>query len=730
MLAIVFSGANPAAPRCPMWRNMRIKDYCAVFKHCAEILLTRPSRGWSMRLKRVVLRNIRSYQAADIVLPTGIVLLHGDIGSGKSTILLAIEFALFGLLRGELSGSALLRNGANEGDVALHMDVDGTEYVVARSLRRSKNRIEQSSGYLEVNGVRAVLTPMELKSKVLDLLGYPQELLTKGKALIYRYTVYTPQEDMKRILEDDKEDRLRLLRIVFDMEKYQRIRGNASLYTKQLRDRIRHLEGMLIDLEVKKDRRKRQKQELESLQNERKALVPRMDSAKKQVDDAKKALQCMEQSKEDYDALGKELYVLRARIDATTQQQKQFVEDRAECVAQARALEKELVPLEDTTDLQEKESALFECQQQLMQLQKKSAEFGMLRKQSQETARKMMDLSTCPVCLQEVHETHKHAIIGREKETLKSVYEQEQQIQEQVSALEEDAKQLREAIEQVRERQKKMMVVQERQERVRLLREKADRLVTLQEESKRTQQQLEERCAVLEDKRKELEPKIQGFADAKLALDRAMKEERDVAITLAALDQRIDSADRQLRVLVDELNEKEFAKLKLDKIKAKNSWLEEQFVPLMSEMERHVLARIQQEFDDTFRDWFGMLIEDSLMTARLDDSFTPIVMQNGFETESVWLSGGEKTACALAYRLALNRTINSLLNTIKTKDILILDEPTDGFSEQQLEKMRDVLDELKLNQIILVSHEQKIESFADHVLRIEKEDHVSRVLSN
>jgi exonuclease SbcC len=49
------------------------------------------------------------------------------------------------------------------------------------------------------------------------------------------------------------------------------------------------------------------------------------------------------------------------------------------------------------------------------------------------------------------------------------------------------------------------------------------------------------------------------------------------------------------------------------------------------------------------------------------------------------------------------------MSKIKTKDLVILDEPTDGFSEQQLDKMRGVLEELNAEQLIIVSHEQKIE---------------------
>ena len=65
------------------------------------------------------------------------------------------------------------------------------------------------------------------------------------------------------------------------------------------------------------------------------------------------------------------------------------------------------------------------------------------------------------------------------------------------------------------------------------------------------------------------------------------------------------------------------------------------------------------------------------------------------------------------------------MSKIKTKDLVILDEPTDGFSEQQLDKMRSVLDELNIGQLIIVSHEQKIEDFVDNVIKFKKNNGMS-----
>jgi exonuclease SbcC len=137
------------------------------------------------------------------------------------------------------------------------------------------------------------------------------------------------------------------------------------------------------------------------------------------------------------------------------------------------------------------------------------------------------------------------------------------------------------------------------------------------------------------------------------------------------------------------------------------------------------MAKLKADFSKVFSEWFLMLVAENFNVS-LDDDFSPIIEQQDYVLDYAYLSGGERTAVALAYRLALNQVINSLMSKINTKDLVILDEPTDGFSEAQLDKMREVLGELNAKQIIIVSHEQKIEGFVDNVIRFKKEGGVSR----
>jgi exonuclease SbcC len=136
------------------------------------------------------------------------------------------------------------------------------------------------------------------------------------------------------------------------------------------------------------------------------------------------------------------------------------------------------------------------------------------------------------------------------------------------------------------------------------------------------------------------------------------------------------------------------------------------------------MVSLKKEFSTLFSEWFAILVPETFNVS-LDENFSPRIQQKDYEIDYAYLSGGERTAIALAYRLALNQVINSLMSKIKTKEFIILDEPTDGFSEQQLDKMREVLDQLNFKQLLLVSHEQKIESFVENIIRFRKEQGVS-----
>ena len=138
------------------------------------------------------------------------------------------------------------------------------------------------------------------------------------------------------------------------------------------------------------------------------------------------------------------------------------------------------------------------------------------------------------------------------------------------------------------------------------------------------------------------------------------------------------------------------------------------------------MIAFQQEFNQFFQQWFELLVEDPTKSARIDEDFSIIVEQDGYEQNVNYLSGGEKTSVALAYRLALNMIVRKVATSMES-NLLILDEPTDGFSKEQLLKVQDILTELECPQVIIVSHERELESFADQIFRVSKERGISTI---
>ena len=215
------------------------------------------------------------------------------------------------------------------------------------------------------------------------------------------------------------------------------------------------------------------------------------------------------------------------------------------------------------------------------------------------------------------------------------------------------------------------------------------------------------------------------FLEKQKELEKALREERIADIKVAELKKEIEVFSKQIEELKERIKKLEKIKEKLNYLTKLETWLSKNFSQLVSLIEKNVMIKLKTEFSDFFARWFSMLVSD-VFEVRLDDNFTPIIEYQDYEIDYAYLSGGERTAIALAYRLSLNQVVNSLLGKIKTRDLVILDEPTDGFSEQQLDKMRDVLMQLDMGQLIIVSHEQKIESFVENVIRFEKDNEGSK----
>jgi len=206
------------------------------------------------------------------------------------------------------------------------------------------------------------------------------------------------------------------------------------------------------------------------------------------------------------------------------------------------------------------------------------------------------------------------------------------------------------------------------------------------------------------------------------SLEQSLEEQRRVRVRV---DTRLDEATRRRAEADRGRGERARRVTESVDLEAKAEWLAGPFRKAVLTMEQQLLQHAQAAFERYLARYFAALLDDSALVARTDAAFSPSVDIEGEWTPAEALSGGERTSLALAFRLALARVVRTLGQL--RLDTILLDEPTDGFSPEQVVRMGELLNELDLPQVILVSHEEALAGIADRVVRVVKVDGRSTV---
>lgn len=688
-----------------------------------------------MLLKSVHLKNIRSYKDQKIEFPTGSLLIEGDIGSGKSTILLAIDFALFGARPQELPASSLLRHGTGRGEVTLGFTLDGKEIEIKRILEKKGHSIAQTAGYIAINGTRRDLMSTGLKSVVFELLGYPKSDIKAGKSLIYRYTVYTPQEQMKEIMLKKPDERLNTIRSIFNIDKYRRIRENAKTTGREIRKKASNLEGISYDLREKQQKRDDLETQKKALENENKKTETVYAKIKQNLESKKKQKSEIQGTLKKLNGLLHEKTINKTRLEShekTLHDLKKDIEELEQKLTKTESIHDIENKIKETEKETSKKETLkqkeHELENEIKHIEQKITEALTRENASKELIKNITTLSECPTCKQKVPHSHKENIKKQEEEKSRNFKKILILHNESLEKLKNEQRQIKQKIDAIHDNEKNLIKYRTG---LQSLKETKESICL----KKQKQKELHDSALALKKSVDALEKDIEPIKDTE-EKSAKIDEELDIlngehTVTLTQLEklrQQISGIDTEKSSLDKEIQEKTQAKKDSESLKEMSCWLNEYFIPLMETIEKHIMLSILRDLDMLFREWFNILIDDENLHSRIDQTFTPVIEQNTYETAYDYLSGGEKTSIALAYRLALNKVINNVSDNIKTKDLLILDEPTDGFSNEQLDKVRDVLQELGLRQTIIVSHEEKIESFVDKTIKVVKENHMSRII--
>ena len=549
---------------------------------------------------------------------------------------------------------------------------------------------------------------------------------------MFRYTVYTPQESVKEILEAAPEKRFEILKDVFGIEKYEVALRNIKIIIDFLRDdsketviRIGQLEGIEDVIPQKETELRAQETRISSMEKD-------SEVKQKEVTLVQKDRDVIKSKKEDVSKKIIELDGKEKTFKEYTELKEKYAKDLETAQNNIKTNDEEakrIVLVKPSTDLTEDQIRvqISEVREKISEKEKKKA----VIEQKIKDVDKLLKEGKCSMCGQEIHEEK------RFKEELKNALAKVESFSSEIGTLTKDIDILELNLKNLQDYTANKSKIE--------LYEKLVEASKIQETD--NQKKLDEMIKKLVQLQKEIDGTLKAFKIADIT--ELKKLELEIKENLTTFEEKIEdlkslknaidiklSAERKtqeyMKKEVNELKaglkEKEKLKEKLEHSTEIRNWIKDQFPVLLRDIERQILVSSARDFNIFFKEWFNVLVESGNIEVEIrPDDFQPIINVNGYDSPFRDLSGGEKSAISLAYRLGLTKIINERYQDVKTKDLLILDEPTDGFSQQQVNRMQEIFNSLNTSQMIIISHERALDSFVTDIYTFKKSNHLTKV---
>ncbi|WP_226481666.1 DNA double-strand break repair ATPase Rad50 [Natrinema amylolyticum] len=305
-----------------------------------------------MRVDRVRLLNFKCYGDADLTLERGVTVVHGVNGSGKSSLLEAVFFALYGSKAlDERTLDDVITTGEEEAEVELWFTHDGREYRVERRLKLRGDRATTTKCVLE--------TPTETIEGARDVRREVTELL-RMDAEAFVNCAYVRQGEVNKLIHaspSDRQDMIDDLLQLGALEDYRERASEARLGVKTVLNGQREvLEDVRNQVQQKEEKDLHER--LNSLESRRTDVADEIEHYETQREQARETLETAadvlerhEETREEIADLADEIEELRSKISETERKREDASDELSELRERREALADERAELLETVDL-------------------------------------------------------------------------------------------------------------------------------------------------------------------------------------------------------------------------------------------------------------------------------------------------------------------------------------------------------------------------------------------
>jgi exonuclease SbcC len=665
--------------------------------------------------------------------------LVGGLGCGKSSILYAIDFALFGEPIGR-SYEYLLREGADTGKVTVQFILNGKTYTLTRGLKKRGKGINQDMEQLKFYEEEKLLASTKneaVEEQLKAITGLEKE--------IFREIIWVRQEHLKELLDMRPRERQTRLDQLFGLADYEVAWSNLAGVQRDY-ETERNLSEKDLDVVGFASLQKEYNDaviEFSNIENELQTLQRQLADAERAHKEATTMLQSLEELRKQTEELRKKETVLQTNIasiesvctrladeiqrktstiEGLEQRLKSMTEQRGSFFAQLQ--EAGLKP--ESQKVEEIMEYLTSLEGQITQIR---GEQESTRKELQTAQQRVSNLfaeSKCPLCLQNLSEEYKDGLLGRLR--MENVEREKRLVELQRSA---------EVLQRIRG--KISNLVSALQLLIPRIEDVSRRVAEEQEALSRASEEFGQKQGQLEEFRKQLSLVREEIVKFDVVrLEEARAAEREASNEYLDFKRHLEVGEQEKRRISERMNE---FKLRLDRAEQKVARVEK-IVKLLEIIDgirnayRGIQPKLRGEFVRIMERVVQQVLDDlvgegPLLSVVIDDTYTPFVeSEGGFQREVSNLSGGERTLLAFAYRLGLGQLIMQS-KTGHGLQMLLLDEPTEslGREDGSVDRLAEAISRLRvIEQIIAVTHSEAFAEKAEHVIRLAKENVESRVV--
>jgi exonuclease SbcC len=264
-----------------------------------------------MKFNRIHLTNYRCFESETIDFEPGVNVIHGRNGSGKSTILEACFFALYGsnaLREGDANLEDIITNETDTTTVTLELTHNNEKYTVKREVRERSGRVTQAVCELE--------TPDETFTGA-TAVDPAIASMVRMDATAFLNCAYVRQGEIEKLINASASERQTLIDKLLQLGRLKTYKERASdirVGAGRVRDRKLNLRDDRED-EIGKREADSPNENLSHLNSELDALNDELDSLREKKQQLQDTLTEAKNTVEEYEGLQEEIKALEGDID-------------------------------------------------------------------------------------------------------------------------------------------------------------------------------------------------------------------------------------------------------------------------------------------------------------------------------------------------------------------------------------------------------------------------------